>query len=157
MIGNAFAMISGVTLAFMTIGLRWLGAKEDGEARKGAVLVSGNLIACLVCMPFALPASGRAQDWGLIVYLGVFQIGLAYMLVTRGLRSVPAVEASLLMLVEPAINPIWVWLIHGEAPGPMAIVGGALILGASVIRAVTGRKQATSVHTVPSPGPANAR
>src|SRR5687768_14862177 len=97
MLGNVLATLSGVALAFTTIGLRWLGAMEDGERRKGAVLVSGNVAAFLICLPMAMPIVGvGATDWVLITYLGVFQIGLAYLLVTRGLRGVPAVEASLL-------------------------------------------------------------
>lgn len=139
--GNVMAAISGVTLAFTTIGFRWLGAMEDGEARKAAVLVSGNFAAFVLCIPLALPLTGAgAMDWTIITYLGVFQIGLAYLLVTRGLRGVPAVEASLLMMIEPAINPIWVWLIHGEEPGLLPIAGGALILLASIGRAMASRR-----------------
>lgn len=141
-LGNVLATISGIALALTTIGFRWLGAKEDGEARKDAVLVSGNLTACLICLPMALPLGGDAGavDWAIIVYLGVFQIGLAYLLVTRGLRGVPAVEASLLMMIEPAINPIWVWLVAGETPGLLPIAGGALILLASIGRAMASRR-----------------
>jgi drug/metabolite transporter (DMT)-like permease len=144
--GNIYATISGVSLAFTTVGLRWLGAMEDGEARKGAVLVTGNIASFLICLPFAWSfARHGAKDWMLITYLGTIQIALAYFLVTKGLRSVPAVEASLVMLVEPALNPIWVWLIHGEAPGAIALLGGALILGASVMRAVVGKRQAEPI------------
>jgi drug/metabolite transporter (DMT)-like permease len=140
MFGNVMAAISGVTLAFTTIGFRWLGAMEDGEARKGAVLVSGNFTAFVLCIPLELPITGvGASDWALIAYLGVFQIGLAYLLVARGLRGVPAVEASLLMMIEPAINPLWVWMIHGEEPGLLPIAGGALILIASIGRAMASR------------------
>ena len=139
-LGNLMAVLSGVALAFTTIGLRWLGAMEDGEARKDGVLVCGNIMSFLICIPFALPMVGAgAVDWALITYLGVVQIGVAYFLVMRGLRGVPAVEASLLMMVEPALNPIWVWLIHGEAPGPLALLGGAVILAASVGRALADR------------------
>lgn len=141
MLGNTMATISGFALALTTIGLRWLGAKEDGEARKGAVLVAGNITACVICLPMALPIVGAGlSDWAIITYLGVIQIGLAYLLVTRGLRGVPAVEASLLMMIEPALNPIWVWLINGEAPGLLPIAGGALILLASVGRAMASRR-----------------
>jgi len=136
-IGNTMAVISGVSLALTTIGLRWLGGMEDGEARKDAVLVCGNFLTFLACLPLALPfISVRGVDWALITYLGVIQIGVAYWLVMRGLRGVPAVEASLLMMIEPALNPIWVWLIHGEAPGHLAVIGGAIILASSIGRAM---------------------
>jgi drug/metabolite transporter (DMT)-like permease len=136
-LGNAMAVVSGVSLAFTTIGLRWLGGMEDGESRKDAVLVCGNFLSFLACLPLALPLAGvRGIDWALITYLGVIQIGVAYWLVMRGLRGVPAVEASLLMMVEPALNPVWVWLIHGEAPGHLALIGGAIILASSIGRAM---------------------
>ena len=84
-----------------------------------------------------LPIVGaRGFDWALITYLGVIQIGVAYWLVMRGLRGVPAVEASLLMMIEPALNPVWVWLIQGEAPGQVALLGGAIILASSFGRAM---------------------
>ena len=138
--GNIMAILSGVCLAFTTIGLRWLGGMEDGESRKDAVLVCGNLMSFLICLPAAFPFSGaHAFDWGLITYLGVVQIGVAYFLVMRGLRGVPAVEASLLGMVEPALNPIWVWLIYSEAPGAVAVAGGGIILAASIGRAMADR------------------
>jgi drug/metabolite transporter (DMT)-like permease len=139
-VGNAMAVISGVSLAFTTIGLRWLGGMEDGEARKDGVLVCGNFLTFLACLPLSLPITHvRGFDWALITYLGVIQIGVAYWLVMRGLRGVPAVEASLLMMIEPALNPVWVWLIHGEAPGQLAIIGGAIILASSIGRAMADR------------------
>ena len=48
----------------------------------------------------------------------------------------PALEVSVLLLVEPALNPVWTWLVHGEVPGTVAIAGGALVLGATVVRAL---------------------
>lgn len=145
-LGNVMAVLSGVSLAFTTIGLRWLGGMEDGESRKDAVLVCGNFLSFLVCIPLAFPFVGASGfDWALITYLGVIQIGVAYWLVMRGLRGVPAVEASLLMMIEPALNPIWVWLIHGEAPSPIALIGGAIILASSIGRAMADRaSRATS-------------
>jgi drug/metabolite transporter, DME family len=75
-----------------------------------------------------------AADWLVIVYLGVFQIGLAYVFMTSAIRHVPALEAATLLLVEPALNPIWAWLAHGERPSAWAIAGGALILGATLVK-----------------------
>jgi drug/metabolite transporter (DMT)-like permease len=138
--GNIVAMASGVSLAFTTIGLRWLGGMEDGEARKDSVLVCGNVLSFLMTIPLGLPIRGvHKLDWALIVYLGTIQIAVAYWFVMRGLRGVPAVEASLLMMIEPALNPLWVWLIHGEAPSRLAIAGGAVILAASIGRALADR------------------
>lgn len=136
-IGNVMAVLSGVALAFTTIGLRWLGGMPDGESRKDAVLVCGNFLSFLASIAFAFPfGASRPFDWALITYLGVIQIGVAYWLVMRGLRGVPAVEASLLMMIEPALNPLWVWMIHGEAPSKLALLGGGVILASSIGRAM---------------------
>ena len=68
----------------------------------------------------------------MILYLGVLQIGLAYILVTRAIRHVPALEATTVLLLEPAMNPAWAWLVHGERPGAGPLAGGALILIATL-------------------------
>jgi drug/metabolite transporter (DMT)-like permease len=130
-LGNAIALLSGVAFALCIIGLRWV---RDGA---GSAAAWGNLIAAVVALPLGLggPAP-RPLDLALILYLGIFQLGLAYALFARGLRDVPAVEASLLVLLEPVLNPIWTFLLAGERPGPWALAGGALILGATVWRTV---------------------
>ncbi len=133
-LGDALALISGVTWAATLLGLRWVGREEGGVQAAAGATVVGNLIAFAVCLPWALPPSGDARDWALIVYLGVVQIGLAYLLLTAAVRHVPAFEVSLLLLVEPALSPVWAWLVHGEAPSGVAIAGGALILGATAAK-----------------------
>jgi len=127
--GNVVATIAGVTWALTIAGLRWLGSRH-GEIASVAPLV-GNLLAFLACLPAALPLRGVGwRDALVIAYLGVFQIGIAYVCLTRAIRRVRALEASLLLMAEPALNPVWTWLVHGERPGGWALAGGALILGA---------------------------
>jgi len=137
--GNLLAALSGVTWALTICGLRWLGAHPGESTRDGSAgvraVVAGNAIAFFACLPWILPlGSHGAVDWATILYLGIFQIGLAYVCMTSGLRRVPALEASVLLLVEPALNPIWAWLVHGERPGAWAVAGGALILGATIVK-----------------------
>jgi drug/metabolite transporter (DMT)-like permease len=81
-----------------------------------------------VCLPLALPL-GQSQpaDWLVVSYLGVFQIGLAYALMTRGVRGITALEASLLLLLEPVLNTVWAWLVLAERPGPWSLAGCAAI------------------------------
>jgi drug/metabolite transporter, DME family len=141
--GNLLALASGFCWALAVCGLRWLTARE-GRGSPLAAVVSGNVTAFLICLPFALPiGSHSATDWALIVYLGVFQIALAYVLVTRAINHIPALEASLLLLIEPVLNPIWAWLIQGEVPGAWALLGGAIILGATTARSLADRRVAT--------------
>jgi drug/metabolite transporter, DME family len=129
MTGNVVAAASGVAFALSIMGLRRLG--PDGPA----ALAYGNLVAALMALPFF--ASGPApelRDLALLLYLGVFQLGLSYLIFTRGLARVPAVEASLLVLLEPVLNPIWTFLLAGERPGPWALAGGAIVLLATAWR-----------------------
>ena len=136
MLGNVLAAVSGLTWALTILGLRWLGRGVGGNASSaGAAVVVGNLIAFAVCLTPALPvASSVASDWLIISYLGLFQIGLAYVFLTRGVRRVPALEASLLLLLEPVLSVVWAWWIHGEVPGPWSMTGCGMILVATVGR-----------------------
>jgi drug/metabolite transporter (DMT)-like permease len=134
--GNIFAALAGVSWALTLIGLRWISRPDDPGSRSAAAAVlSGNVFAFLVCLPWALPlATTRATDWLILSYMGVFQIGLGYVLFTAGVRLVPALEASLLLLLEPVLNPVWAWIIHGESPGVWAIIGGTIILLATTLK-----------------------
>jgi len=134
--GDLLALGSGVCWAATVMGLRWLHTSGGGSEGSGLATVAvGNGIAFLVALPFALPVTAATPvDWGLIAYLGLFQIGLAYVFLTRGIEQVPALEASVLLLAEPALNPVWAWLVHGEVPGGWALAGGATILSATALR-----------------------
>jgi drug/metabolite transporter (DMT)-like permease len=133
--GNLLALLSGLTWALTLVGLRWMGNRAGGDGSAVPTVVAGNLIAFLACLPMALPvAHSTPGDWAAVGYLGVFQIGAAYLLLTAGIRHVPALEASVLLLLEPALNPVWAWLTQGETPGAWALAAGALILGATLLR-----------------------
>jgi drug/metabolite transporter (DMT)-like permease len=130
--GNLFALASGLFYAFMLAGLRWLARKDAGGAAIATVAM-GNLIAVVAALPLALPvASIAGKDVGVLLYLGAFQIGVAYYCLTRGIRRVPAVQATTLLMAEPALSPLWTWLVHGEKPGAWALAGGALIVSATL-------------------------
>jgi drug/metabolite transporter, DME family len=135
--GNLLAAGSAVAWALTVTGYRWLA--RGGGAHHGPVASAaacGNLLVFLAALPLALPlAAGRAVDWVVVVFLGVFQLGLAYVFLARAITRVPALEASLFLLVEPVLSPIWAWLVHGERPGPLAVAGGAVILLATALKA----------------------
>jgi drug/metabolite transporter, DME family len=132
--GNLLAVISGFFWALTVCGLRWLTA-GPGRGTPIAAVTSGNVAAFLVTLPFALPVAAHSlAEWTVLIYLGVFQIALAYVLVTSAITHIPALEASMILLIEPALNPVWAWLLQGEVPGIWAIVGGAIILSATTAR-----------------------
>jgi drug/metabolite transporter, DME family len=131
--GNMFGLASGLTYALMLAGLRRLARSGRGDAALAASTL-GNVLACLVVLPMALPVhGGGAKDVAALVYLGAVQIGLAYVCLTRAIRYVPGVEATTLLMVEPVMNPVWAWLVHGERPGPWALAGGATIVAGTLV------------------------
>ena len=80
------------------------------------------------------------ERWLRIAFLGVVQIGVAYSLLSRGLREVSALEASLLVLLEPFLNPVWAWAVHGETLGPVTAAGAAVILLATAAHVAADRR-----------------
>lgn len=135
--GNIAGAASGLTWGFTIVGLRWMGSR-DQDATLNCVVI-GNLIAAAICLPVGWPVHASVHDWVTLLWLGVFQIGMAYTLLTRGVRHVTAIDASLLLLAEPVLNPVWAWMIHGERPTLWVLAGGAAILAASVARTFQAR------------------
>ena len=133
-LGNLLAAVSGLFWAATIMGFRWMGSRPGSDGNTIPSVVAGNAIAFLVCLPMALPVRAVPMDWAVIGYLGIFQIGAAYLLLATGIRHVAAVEASTLLLLEPAVNPFWAWLVHGETPGAWSLAGGALILGSTLAK-----------------------
>jgi len=137
--GNVLSLVSGLFWALTLLGLRWL-ERDTGPGDEGlgqASVVAGNALAFVACLPLALPLGpSRPVDWLLIAYLGVIQIGLAYLLLTRAMGRVSALEAGLILMFEPVLTPLWAWAVHGERPGPWALAGGAVILAAMVWRTI---------------------
>ena len=147
-LGNALALLSGLSWAATALGLRWMARLESGGSPVATAVACGNLIAFLALLPLAVPvAAHTATDLALITYLGVFQISGAYFFLTRGLRSVPVLEASLLLLLEPVLNPVWTWLVHGEQPGPWSLLGGAILLVATTVKTWNDSRLGTTAAT----------
>jgi drug/metabolite transporter (DMT)-like permease len=122
----AIALCSGVTTAGVLLCLRYLR-----DVASGWLTVWNHLGGALALLPFvvALPWPATPQLLTLVVF-GALQLGLAYYLMARGLRSVSAQEACAITLLEPILNPLWAYLVAGEEVGVWTFVGGAFILGA---------------------------
>jgi len=139
-LGNAIALASGLFYALLMITMRRLAREGPERDRSMPATVMGNALAFAICLPFALPVAGaRPADAAAIGYLGVVQIGVAYWLFVRGLRRLSALEVSLLVLIEPVLNPLWTWWLHGERPGPLASAGGAVLVVALAARTLLER------------------
>src|SRR5258705_1833798 len=120
-LGNVLAAICAVTWAFTVMGYRWLAARGQSVA---AAAVGGNLTAATIAFIMAQPlVSGRPVDWAVVVFLGVCRPGIPDPFWARAVPGVRALEVGLFLLIEPVLNPIWAWLVHGEMPGPATLAG----------------------------------
>ena len=123
MAGNVMALLSSVFFAALILLLR----REHDAAQ--ATVTWGNVLTALAVVPF-IDFGLSPLSLAILVFLGAFQIALAYFLFTRGLAYITATQASLTGMLEPICNPIWVLLILGERPSPFAIAGAAVVLTA---------------------------
>src|SRR5204863_401036 len=130
--GNIVALASALAFASLVVFLR----KERTGSPINSVIL-GNIIVGIAGAPFLLraPLLQPRALW-LVLVLGVLQLGLSYALYAEAIKHVTALEAMLIPMIEPVLNPVWVMLALGERPGPWAIVGGALVLGAVLVRAI---------------------
>ena len=137
-LGNALAAVSALTFALTMMGYRWLAVGSGGSSGAvAAAAVSGNVLAFLFCLPFALPlGTVSLTDWAIVAWLGVVQLGAGYAVLARAVPYLPALEVSLLLLLEPVLNPIWTWIVHREQPGRWTVVGGVIILAATAVKSL---------------------
>jgi drug/metabolite transporter (DMT)-like permease len=135
--GNLVALASGVSWALTLLSLRWVERGRQGDGVGLTAVIAGNVVASIGALPFALPLpSASIADWATLVYLGVFQIGVAYLFLTAAVRRLQALDAALLLLLEPVLNPVWTWIVRGEHPGAWTIAGGAVIVCAAAAKSV---------------------
>ncbi len=132
--GLIVALASGLGFAVMTILMR---KQKDTSALESIIL--GNVLSFLIGVPAlwtapAMPVSG----WLALGLLGVVQLGLAYLFYAKAIKHVTALEAVLIPVIEPILNPVWVMLDMGERPSRLALIGGAIVLGAVTLRALAG-------------------
>lgn len=131
--GNFAAVVSSIFFALLIIGLRL-----ERDASPEAAISWGNLLAIAALTPFLWnDLDIDARSWAILGWLGVVQIALAYAFFVAGIKRVTATEASLTGMIEPIANPVWVFLILGERPKLIAMVGSAIVLGAVAWRTFT--------------------
>jgi drug/metabolite transporter (DMT)-like permease len=129
--GNVLAMLSGVTAAIMMVSFR---AQKDGSPEDSILIAS--LVIAILGFPAVLKETWTVTNWLSIAYLGVIQIGLAFILFTKGIKHIPALEANLIGTLEPVFNPVWVYLFLGELMGKFALMGGLIVLTGVIVSAV---------------------
>ena len=129
-LGNALAILSGMSFAALTISLR----KQKNHNPSDSILL-GNILTLIIGLPLIISeTSFNLHSIILILILGIIQLGVPYILYTTAIKHVTALDAIIFPVVEPILNPILVFFILGETLGPWAFLGGALVLGSVVLR-----------------------
>lgn len=127
--GNIMAVSSGVSMSYFILCMRM---QKDASTLETILL--GNIITALICVPFYFQQTPTIINWLALFYMGTLQIGLSFILYSAAIKYVKAIDAVLMQVIDPLLNPIWVFLIIGEAPGSWAILGGLIVLTAVTYR-----------------------
>jgi drug/metabolite transporter (DMT)-like permease len=136
MLGNLLALMSGVSYGGIVIFLRLQKGQSTIES-----LLLGHVMTAVVGLPFLFMGSMPSHDDVIrILILGVVQLGIPYALYAIAISYVTALEATLVTMIEPILNPIWVVLFYGERPSPNAMIGGTIVLTAVVIHSFLKRR-----------------
>ncbi len=129
MLGNMLALMAGLSFAFMFI----LTGHADTDSRSSGILL-GHIFTSVIGIPFLFlsvtPVTPSAI--AVIFVMGVFQLGIPYILYGLAVRRCSPLACSLISAIEPLLNPVWVFLFNGEAPSFFALIGGAVVISSVV-------------------------
>jgi drug/metabolite transporter (DMT)-like permease len=96
----------------------------------------GNILTFCIAAPFINASDLSYQNLGMLCLMGLFQLALPYYIYSRAVGHLSALDASLILLLEPILNPIWVWIFIGEQPNPNSLIGGAIVISSVAARAI---------------------
>ncbi len=125
MFGNVLAVGSGIAFALFAVLMRM---QKEGSPIGSVIL--GNILTALIGVPFLFSNMPDAKGWLYLFVLGTLQLGIPYILYSKAIKHVTALEASLIPVIEPILNPVWVYIFLGEAPGQLALIGGVIVISA---------------------------
>ncbi len=136
MLGNIFGVLSGIFFAAMFLFMR---LQKNGSPI-GSVFL-GNILVGLIMLPFMFKSMPDSQSWLCLLIAGVIQVGLAYAIYSIAIKHVTALEAVMITMLEPILNPLWVGIFKGEIPDRWAIAGGIVVISAVVTRSILQEKR----------------
>lgn len=136
-LGNFYGVLSGISFGAFAVLLR---AQKEGSPLESVLL--GNVLTFVFSLLVLVRQPVMAwTGWAALLALGVLQMGIPYLLYCLAIKSVTALDAVLIPVIEPILNPVWVYLLLGEAPGPRAALGGVLVLGTVTVRCLLPLRQ----------------
>ncbi|WP_321401246.1 DMT family transporter [Maridesulfovibrio sp.] len=129
--GNIIAVVTGISYAVFTLCMRAQKSSSPVES-----VIMGHILTATCGLPFMFSSIPSAESWVGLIYLGIFQQGISLALYTWAIKRLGALEAILIMTLEPIFNPILVAVGYGEIPGRWAIIGGLVVIGSVTVRGV---------------------
>jgi drug/metabolite transporter (DMT)-like permease len=142
LLGPGLGLLSGVTFGALPLVLSQVDRRSGGNANPFLIVFYNNFGTAVLLLPLCLffgVLHVQAWQFAIVTATGMVQLALPYVLFQLALRRVNPVDSALLILLEPVLNPIWVYLSVGETPGWGTIIGGVAILAALVIEATKPR------------------
>jgi len=126
--GNMFGILSGISFALFSLFLKWKKQIHKTENTLSQIAM-GNILVAIICFPIIFSKLFISPVGFLILsFLGIFQIGLSYVIYNEGIKYVSATESLIIAMLEAVFNPFWVYIGIGERPSNFALLGGAVIL-----------------------------
>jgi len=141
--GDLLALLSGVAFGSMSVFMRM---ERDNSPMQSVFW--GNILAFIIAVPFMGNVTVTMPNIVGVALLGVFQLGLSYVLYSTAIKHVTALEAALIPIIEPLLNPIWVMLLQKEVPSFYAIVGGIIVILGVTVRGLYGDKKSHLGHSM---------
>lgn len=132
--GNLFAIGSGICFALFSLFLKWKKQLHKSESTI-IYIVTGNFLVCLFCLPVVYDKLIiEFSQLVILLFMGVFQIGISYIIFNEGIKYISATESMIIAMLEAVLNPVWVFLGVGEVPTIYSIAGSVIILLAIIWR-----------------------
>lgn len=130
--GDILALFAGVCFGFMHVFMRM---EKDNDPMQSTFW--GNILAFCITLPFVGQLEWSINNMAGVLFLGIFQIGIAYVLYSKAIPHVSALEAVLIPIIEPILNPVWVMLIQKEVPSVYAIIGGIIVVAGATFKTIS--------------------
>ena len=141
LLGNILAILSGIVMAGMI--LLFQKQKENSLVE---ITLLGNLITAVVGIPFYFISSPGMESILPLFILGIFQLGIPYLLYVLAIPNVTAIDAVLIPVLEPLLNPLWVFIFAKESPTLFSLLGGGLVLLSVTVRGIIMSKKLTQIE-----------
>jgi drug/metabolite transporter (DMT)-like permease len=142
-VGSLCALGSGLALAWLVVCLR-----KSATTSPLTILCLANILVAVAGVPWMFAAVPDLGSWGVLLVAGVVQLGFSTVLYSKAIPHVRALEAVLIPVFEPVLNPVWVWLLVGEVPSGWALLGGAIVVGAVTAHGLALARHTPREHTV---------